>query len=256
MIEKLAGLLGRRVLIKSDFFGHNAALHDDFTRVPGSFEKLVSLFRLGDQIGLNLLATGALTRHNFATRFELVNFLYNLTDNRFTIASIIFPSAYRALNDLQSLRISLLQYQELLEERFFRPLTSEYHTWELQCGGDCQFTVASSNGESWGCSFFKRHGESSGQTLTLPQIHAAWHSNAIAHAIVPQCTDCSAVVTCRQCPSHLVEDSYDDAYCQYSILASAQVQQRVEQAREGGFQFVHSELAEARASGVNHDQRR
>lgn len=238
--QRLKSLCGKRVILKSDFFGHNADLHDEFTRFPGSYEKLVLLFEFAAEIGITAVATGALTRENFATRFELVNFLHNLTQNRFTISSIIFPSLFRADADQQELRVTVDQYEELLEEQFFFPLTSEYHSWEPQCDSDCQVSMVSANGDACGCSFLKLPAGDDGGSQALPQVHASWLARARHAATVSQCAGCSAETTCRRCPSHLTHQDYTDAYCRYSRLASAHVNQRVSQAKSDGFQFAHS----------------
>ena len=248
--EKLGRLVGRRVIFKSDFFGHNARLHDGFTRVAGSFEKLVSMARFLQSAGLAAIPTAALTRQNFEKRFELVNFLYNLSDNCFTVSSILYPSDFRPQDALNGLRLTPAQHAELMEERFFSPLAAEYHTFEPQCDGDCQFAVASASGQTWGCSFLKIAGAdnhstaaNSGATTfdSSPMLHAvrSWRAVATRHAEFPDCAACPAESTCRKCPSFISAGQMGNAYCAPSRKAFPYLMKRVEAALGHGFDFVH-----------------
>jgi hypothetical protein len=248
--EKLRRLVGRRVIFKSDFFGHNAELHDGFTRVAGSFEKLVSIDRFLQSAGLAAIPTAALTRMNFEKRFELVNFLYNLSDDCFTVSSILYPSDFRPQDALNGLRLTPEQHAELMEERFFSPLAAEYHTFEPQCGGDCQFAVTSASGQTWGCSFLKIGGADNHSTDTNngataldspPLLHTvrSWRAAATRRAEFPDCATCPAERTCRKCPSFINAGQMGDAYCTPSRGAFPHLMKRVKAAVDHGFDFVH-----------------
>lgn len=248
--KRLRRLAGRRVIFKSDFFGHNAALHDDFTRVAGSFEKLLSIMRFLHSEGLAAIPTAALTRMNFEKRFELVNFLYNLSDDCFTVSSILYPSDFRPQDALKRLRLTPAQHAELMEERFFSPLAAEYHTFEPQCGGDCQFAVTSAGGRTWGCSFLKIDGEHNHSTAAsndaeafdsqlMSQTVRSWRAAATTRAGFTDCATCPAERTCRKCPSFMDAGQAGDVYCTPSRAAFPHVMKRVTSALEHGFDFIH-----------------
>ncbi|MBI2900703.1 MAG: radical SAM protein [Planctomycetes bacterium] len=219
--RRLARLEGRRIIVKSDFYGHNPRLHDEFTGVPGSFDRLVRIARFLRETGIAFVAAAALTRADFETRFELVGFLGDLTEDRFTVASAIHPG-----RSADEARLLPEQFAELMEERFFAPLAAEYHSFEPQCAGDCQFAVVSANGKAWGCSFLKLDSEPI----------AAWRERAVAAASTADCATCSARATCRRCPSFLAAR---DSYCRFVRLAHPGLLERVRRAQEEGFAFVH-----------------
>lgn len=241
---RLQSLAGRRVLVKSDFFGHTPELHDGFTRVPGSFVKLVGIIKCLKAAGIACLPTAALTRPNFDTRFELVNFLYNLTDDCFTVSTIIYPSDHRDPAALAELRLRPEQYAELMEEKFFVPLAAEYHTFEPQCAGNCQFAVVSATGPAWGCSFLKlppMHANGTVLSLPLLDVVHSWREQASARAVFAECPTCPARSTCRKCPSFLSAGQTGDAYCSLSRLAHPWLVGRLRQALDDGFTFVQPE---------------
>jgi MoaA/NifB/PqqE/SkfB family radical SAM enzyme len=249
---KLLELLGRRVIFKSDFFGHSAELHDGFTRVPGSFDKLVRIVRSLREVGIACLPTAVLTSMNFEKRFELVNFAYNLTNDCFTVATMIYPSGYRTDESLAKLRLKTEQYTELMDERFFLPLVAEYHTFEPQCDGNCQFAVSSATGEVWGCSFLKTspvNGTSNGNGYSHNGSHPqgmldvlqAWRKQAVERSVSAECPTCPATNTCRKCPGFVEAGRMADAYCGFSRTAYPSLINRVNAARREGFEFIHAQ---------------
>jgi hypothetical protein len=174
------------------------------------------------------------------------------------VSSIIYPSDFRRKDPLNELRIAPAQHAELMEERFFTPLAAEYHTFEPQCTGDCQFAVTSGNGQSWGCSFLKIAGsnhhsvDTNNRTGTseLPimiDTVSSWRTEATKRAQFPDCVTCPAKSTCRKCPSFIDAGHMGDAYCTPSRASFPYLIKRIEAAVEHGFDFVH-ESARARAT--------
>ncbi|MBM4068807.1 MAG: radical SAM protein [Planctomycetes bacterium] len=243
--DRLAQRLGRRVIVKSDFFGHNAALHDAFTGIPGSFARLVRIVELCRELGIAIVSTAALTRMNFEYRFELVNFLFNLTDNSFTVATIIYPSDRRLDATLAELRLTSEQFAELMNESFFTPLAAEYLAFEEACSGDCQISVVSASGQAWGCSFLKIGTEPPNLTgnghvpLPLLDMIDTWRGLAGEHTFFAECPTGSARPLCRRCPSFMMARPMGASYCHPSRVAFESVMGRVRQALAEGYRFVH-----------------
>lgn len=236
--QKLQRLGGRRLIVKADFYGHTPELHDDFTRAPGSFTRLVEMIAFLRASGIACMPAAVLTHFNFEYRFELVNFVDLLSGNAFTVSSAVYPSAFRSEAELARLRVTPDQHWELMEERFFAPLAAEYHTSELQCGGDCQYAVVSASGRTWGCTFLKIPPSAETIREPLDVTLRSWRRHAAAIAPSIACVQCPAAATCRKCPAFLASAHAPASYCAYSRQARQHVTARARAAVARGFSFL------------------
>jgi len=99
--------------IRVSIYGNQEA-HDDFTRVPGSFQKSISTLRkVNDTMGIGT-AVFVVTNYNFSSRTRLINVL-NQYDINFSLSTHLTPTSDGELFPLR-FRITMDQFKQLYRE--------------------------------------------------------------------------------------------------------------------------------------------
>jgi hypothetical protein len=194
-----------------------------------------------EDCGIPFLAAGILTRMNFDWRFELANFLSELTGDRFSISTITYPAPHRPAGDVAGARLAFDDFGELLKESYFAGVAGEYHSFEPRCQSDCQFAVLSAAGGGYGCSHLKHR--AAWVASALPALEGVKHWRADARQVkgTGKCEVCPAAGTCRRCPAFLASNDGEE-YCRFSRLAWEGIERSIREARVDGFAFLDTRI--------------